>query len=110
MISRISEFNTSFTGFAKFSSDNKHAKNVAQKVKENLPNSFIFSDKKISKNKTYYILTGKHKNKFIKLMRKKNSIFLNIKQDIEKYMEEKAIKLNIKKLEKLLDNNKKLDI
>ncbi len=110
MISRISESNTSFTGFAKFSGNYKHAKTVAQKVKENLPNSFVFSDKKISKDKTYYIITGKHKNKFIKLIRKNNSIFLNIKQNIEKYMDEKAKKLKIKKLEKLLDNNKKLEI
>lgn len=109
MINKTSGINIHFTGFAKFSGKPKHVKDLAEKVKNNRPDCFIFSDKRTTKDRTYYVITGKHKNKFMGLI-DINTIFFELKQNIEKAMGEKAKKLSLKKIEKSLEQGKRLDI
>ncbi len=110
MINKTSNINPNFTGFAKFTASPKNAKDLAAKIKANLPESYVFSDKRPTKKKTYYIITGKHQDKFIDLIRKKDIFFLELKQNIEKFMGEKAKKLSTRALKKDLNNHKKINI
>lgn len=89
-----------FQGFSKFSKKPEQAKQVAAKLKEKYPDSFIFSDKKVKNKKTYFIITGKHQNKFLKLLDKVE--LFDLKKNIEKYMQQKADKLSRKEIKKLL--------
>lgn len=94
--------NVNFQGFAKFKAKHHEANHMAKKVKEALPDSFVFWDKKNNQKKTFYILTGKHQDKFISMTGKTD--FYDLKENIEKYMNEKAKKISLKKLHKKIKN------
>ena len=96
--------NIQFQGFAKFKANHHEAKHLANKVKKALPDSFVFWDKKNNQKRTYFILTGKHQDKFMSLI--EETEFYNLKENIEKYMNEKAKKISLKKLYKKLENGK----
>ncbi len=93
-----------FQGFAKFKGKPQAATRTADKIKENFESPFVFWDKKIKKEKTYYIITGKHKDKFISLMR--DIDMFELKENVEKYMKEKAEKISLKELHKQIKNGK----
>lgn len=93
---------THFEGFAKFKCKHKEAKALKKAVEEALPDSFVFSDKKPGEKKTYFILTDEHADRFLDFVGKMN--FLDLKQNIEKILNEKARKINIDDLKKALEN------
>ncbi len=88
--------NPSFRGFAKFKCDPSEAKELKQAVKECLPDCYVFWDRKIKNKNTYYILTGKHKNKLLDYYGKID--ILELKENIEKIFNEKAKKIKLDKL------------
>lgn len=90
----------SFSGFAKFKCDPSEAKELKQAVKECLPGCYVFWDKKIKSKNTYFILTGKHKDKFWDNFSKIGIV--KMKENIEKIMKEKAKKIKLDKLKKSL--------
>lgn len=93
-----------FQGFAKFKGKPHAATHTAEKIKDTFDSAFVFWDKKIKKEKTYYILTGKHKDKFISLMG--DIDMFELKENIERYMKEKAKKFTVKELHKQIKNGK----
>ena len=93
---------THFEGFAKFKCKHKEAKALKKAVEEALPDSFVFSDKKPGEKKTYFILTDEHADRFLDFVGKMN--FFDLKQNIEKFLNEKARKINIDDLKKALEN------
>ena len=91
-----------FEGFAKFKCKHKEAKALKKAVEEALPDSFVFSDKKPGNKKTYFILTDEHADRFVDFIGSIN--FFDLKQNIEKFLNEKARKINIDDLKKALEN------
>lgn len=90
----------SFQGFAKFKAEPQRASELAKEIKSKLPEGFVFWDRKGQNDKTYYIITDSHQDKFLDKIGK---VELNkLKNNIEKYMGEKAEKLSLKKVESLL--------
>lgn len=107
MISKLQQTNqASFQGFAKFKGEPNEVKHLAKRFKNQFPDSFVFSDKKSADEKTYFILTGKHQNKFIDILDKYQ--FSDLKRNIEEYMGKKAKKMSLDKVEKLINSKKKL--
>ena len=96
--------NVSFHGFAKFKAEHHKANHIAKKIKKALPDSFVFWNKKNNQKKTFYILTGKHQDKFVSQL--DNVDIYDLKQNIEKYLNEKAKKISLKKLEKQIESGK----
>lgn len=90
--------NVNFQGFAKFKAKHHEANHMAKKINEALPDSFVFWDKKNNQKKTFYILTGKHQDKFLSML--DDIEIYDLKQNIEKYLNKKAKKISVKKLEK----------
>lgn len=90
-----------FEGFAKFKCKHKEAKILKSAVKEALPDSFVFSDKKPGEKKTYFILTDEHADRFLDFVGKMN--FLDLKQNIEKVLKAKAKKIDVDDLKKALE-------
>ncbi len=97
MISSLDNTKQTFTGFAKLKGNVEKLNPIAESIKEILPDSFIFYADKSKQNRTLYILTGKHQNKFINCIKKTNN-FMNLKKNIEKYIGKKAQKLKVNKV------------
>lgn len=91
----------SFTGFAKYKCKPKEADELRYAIKDCLPDSFVFWDKKIGKKKTYFILTDEHADKFVDKTGKMD--FWDLKENIEKIFKEKARKLDIEELKNALE-------
>ena len=105
MITKInSSHQPDFQGFAKIKGKPHEVREIAGKIKEALPDSFVFSEKKHHHKKTYFILTGKHQDKFIDLLNRVG--LFDLKQNIEKNFGEKARKLSLKDVQKLLKKDK----
>lgn len=85
-----------FTGFVKFKCSSSEAADLKYAIKESLPDCFIFSNKKNNENRTYYILTDKHADKFLKKIRKMN--FGDLRENLEKVFKEKAKKIDVEEL------------
>ncbi len=88
----------SFRGFAKFKCDRSEAKQLKRGVKDCLPNCYILWDGKIKNKNTYFILTGKHKDKFLKHFGEMS--IMKLKENIEKIFREKAKKIKLDDLKK----------
>ena len=100
----MSEINSNiqFTGFVKIKGNAHNL--VAKSIRETLPESFVFYGDKSKYKRTLYILTGKHQDRFISCMKKKNSSFMDLKQNVEKYIGKTAKTLKRKNVEKELKN------
>lgn len=96
--------NINFNGFAKFKSKSKNIDKIKGKIIEKCPDSTVFSDKGLHGKKWYYILTGKHYDKFFDLFGQVE--IFDLKVNIEKYMGKKAKKIDVHKLEKMLKKDK----
>lgn len=105
MISKLQQSNQpSFQGFAKFKGEPSDVNKIAKDVEKKLKNGFVFWDKKIRKEKTYYILTEEHKNTFLDFVGKVD--MFDLKENIEKYINEKAKRLSLKQIKQLLKKDK----
>lgn len=105
MITKInSSYQQNFQGFAKIKGKPHEVREIAGKIKEVLPDSFVFSNKKHHHKKTYFILTGKHQDKFMDLFGQVE--LFDLKQNIEKHMGIKAKKLSLEDVQKRLKKDK----
>ncbi len=102
----MSEINSNiqFTGFVKIKGSAHKLNPVAKYIRETLPESFVFYGDKSKYKRTLYILTGKHQNRFVSCMKKKNNSFMDLKQNVEKYIGKTAKTLKRKNVEKKLKN------
>lgn len=102
----MSEINSNiqFTGFVKIKGSAHKLNPVANSIRETLPESFVFYGDKSKYKRTLYILTGKHQDRFVSCMKKKNNSFMDLKQNVEKYIGKTAKTLKRKNVEKKLKN------
>lgn len=96
-----SNITPSFTGFYKVKGTAKELKPLLEPIKDAKPDCFVFFKDKSKWNRTLYILTGKHTDKFVKKIGMAED-FMEFKEHIEKYLGEKAVKVKLKKLKKYL--------
>ena len=80
--------------------------NQIKQIRHDIPDKYLKLAVKKESNKTaLYLFSGKHFNKFIKLT-KKNPSFIEIRQNIEKFMKETPKKLSYEKASKKLEKGK----
>ncbi len=92
----------SFTGFYKIKGTAKELKPLVEPINDTLPDSFVFFKDKSKWQRTLYILTGKHQDKFVSKIGQMD--FMDLKEKVEKVLAEKAVKLKFKKVKKQLEN------
>ena len=90
-----------FTGFYKIKGSAHELKPLINPINDALPESFVFFKKKTVHDRTLYILTGEHQDKFLDYIGKMD--FMDLKQHVEKIFGEKAVKLKLDKVQKQLE-------
>ena len=111
MISNTKPTNTpAITDFYKIKDTTNELKPLVEPIKDILPDSFVFFKEKGTPDRTLYILTGEHGDKFVENMSKigKGQIedFMDFKRYIEKIFNEKAKKLKLDKIKKQIEKGK----
>lgn len=90
-----------FTGFYKVKGTARELRPLVHPIKEAFPDSFVFFKDKTKWRRTLYILTGKHQDKFVENIGKVD--FMDLKEQVEKFLGEKASKIKLKKIKKMID-------
>ena len=74
MISNTKPANTpAFTGFYKIKGTANELKPLVEPIKDILPDSFVFFKEKGTPDRTLYILTGEHGDKFVENIKSKKT-------------------------------------
>ena len=104
MISNIQNTPQTFTGFYKIKGTAHDLKPLVEPIRDALPDSFVFFKDKSKWKRTLYILTGKHKDKIIDKFGRVD--IMDLKENVEKYLAEKAVKLKFEKIKKAIEDDK----
>lgn len=91
----------SFGKFIKIKGSNHKLDSLRQKIIQKKPKYFTIMPQKGKKESVLYLLSGKHYDKFIEIIRK-NYDFLNVRLNFEKFMKTKPTNIKIEKAEKKL--------
>ncbi len=97
-------YSPQFQGFKKVKGTHAQIKKISENLKDKYPDSFVLVDRKNKKENVCYIITKKHQDKFLDVLKKNNMI--DIKENLEKYMNEKAKEISFEKIQKLIKKDK----